>query len=156
MGAKSFFFVWVWRQGLVMNKLSIQQVSRDETDTYPLMVLVAFEILQGNSYLYGVVVSLQSWQWLTSHHRWKQGILHTSICNIRDKPQMARGRPDLLLVVVFGLAGPYVLNPWTTHLRLTLVKNWWSETGKGILYFELHNNQQGLTTWVNYDCVIGP
>jgi len=43
-----------------MNKLSMQQVSRDETDTYPLMVLVAFEILQGNSYLYGVVVSLQS------------------------------------------------------------------------------------------------
>jgi hypothetical protein len=62
MGAKSFFFVWVWRQGLVMNKLSIQQVSRDETDTYPLMVLVAFEILQGNSYLYGVDVSLQSRQ----------------------------------------------------------------------------------------------
>ena len=60
MGAKSFFFVWVWRQGLVMNELSMQQTSRDETDTYPLMVLVAFEILQGNSYLYGVVVGLQS------------------------------------------------------------------------------------------------
>ena len=45
-----------------MNKLSMQQVSRDETDIYPLMVLVAFEILQGNGYLYGVVVSLQSRQ----------------------------------------------------------------------------------------------
>ena len=57
MGAKSFFFVWVWRQGLVMDELSMQ---RDELGTYPLMVLVAFEILQSNSYLYGVVVSLQS------------------------------------------------------------------------------------------------
>ena len=62
MCAESFFFLWVWRQGLVMNELSMQQVSRDETDTYPLMVLVAFEILQGNSYLYGVVVGLQSRQ----------------------------------------------------------------------------------------------
>jgi hypothetical protein len=46
----------------VMNELSMQQVSGDETDTYPLMVLVAFEILQSNSYLYSVVVSLQSRQ----------------------------------------------------------------------------------------------
>ena len=60
MGAESFFFIWVWRQGLVMNELSMQQVSGDETYTYPLMVLVTFKILQSNSYLYSVVVSLQS------------------------------------------------------------------------------------------------
>jgi hypothetical protein len=62
MGAKSFFFVWVWRQSLVMNELGMQRVSGDKPVTYPLMVLVAFEILQSNSYLYSVVVSLQSRQ----------------------------------------------------------------------------------------------
>jgi len=87
MGAESFFFIWVWRQGLVMNELSMQQVSRDETDTYPLMVLVAFKILQGNSYLYGVAVSLQSRQLVdqvcpvvTAN---SGGILHASAMQLR-------------------------------------------------------------------------
>ena len=62
MGAESFFFLWVWRQGLVINELGMQRVSGDKPVTYPLMVLVAFEILQSNSYLYGVVVGLQSRQ----------------------------------------------------------------------------------------------
>jgi hypothetical protein len=88
MGAKSFFFVWVWRQGLVMNELSMQQVSGDETDTYPLMVLVAFEILQGNSYLYGVVVSLQSQQLVDQIYPVviavnSGGILHASAMQLR-------------------------------------------------------------------------
>ena len=57
--------------------------SIDEADMYPLMVLVAFEILQGDGYLYGVVVSFQSQQlvdqvwpvFVTANSR---GILHTS------------------------------------------------------------------------------
>jgi hypothetical protein len=48
-------------------------------------------------------------------------MLHTML--VHEKPKMARGRPDLLLVVVFGSDGPRVLNPWTTRLRLALTKN---------------------------------
>ena len=46
------------------NELVKYAICINEADMYPLMVLVAFKILQGDGDLYGIVVSLQSRQLL--------------------------------------------------------------------------------------------